>query len=97
MEDSSKRNFPYKCFFNEDKREIYAFYRQGEFFNMPLDNIWKPPQSGAHPVGIPIARGETDGAYFHEKVRMPALPAPSRGEASLASTTLSLNTRIVLA
>lgn len=27
MEDSSKRNFPYKCFYNEDKKEIYAFYR----------------------------------------------------------------------
>jgi hypothetical protein len=45
MEDSSKRNFPYKCFFNEDKREIYAFYRQGEFFNMPLDNIKKVTHS----------------------------------------------------
>jgi len=39
MEDSSKRNFPYKCFFNDEKKEIYAFYRQGEFFNMSLDDV----------------------------------------------------------
>lgn len=28
--DSNKKNFPYKCFYNEDKDEIYSFYRQGE-------------------------------------------------------------------
>jgi len=36
MEESSKRNFPYKCFYNEDEDEVYAFYRQGEFFNVPV-------------------------------------------------------------
>ena len=25
----TEKNFPYKCFFNEEKEEIYSFYRQG--------------------------------------------------------------------
>ena len=25
--ECSKKNFPYKCFYNEDKHEIYSFYR----------------------------------------------------------------------
>ena len=29
MEGSSKKNFPYKCFYNDEDDEIYAFYRQG--------------------------------------------------------------------
>lgn len=28
--DSNKKNFPYKCFYNEEKDEVYSFYRQGE-------------------------------------------------------------------
>tara|TARA_B110000285_G_C14791031_1_gene453039 strand:- start:247 stop:372 length:126 start_codon:yes stop_codon:yes gene_type:complete len=35
MEGSSKKNFPYKCFYNDEEDEVYAFYRQGEFFNIP--------------------------------------------------------------
>jgi len=27
--DCSKKNFPYKCFYNEDLKEVYCFYRQG--------------------------------------------------------------------
>lgn len=33
----NKNNFPYKCFFNEEKREIYSFYRQGEAFTVNPD------------------------------------------------------------
>jgi len=25
--DSNKKNFPYKCFYSEDKNEVYSFYR----------------------------------------------------------------------
>jgi len=28
----TEKNFPYKCFFNEEKEEIYSFYRQGQAF-----------------------------------------------------------------
>lgn len=34
--DCSKKNFPYKCFFNDEKREIYSFYRQGHSFKIML-------------------------------------------------------------
>jgi hypothetical protein len=27
MEGGSQKNFPYKCFYNEDDEEVYAFYR----------------------------------------------------------------------
>ena len=26
---TSSKNFPYKCFYNEEKDEVYSFYRQG--------------------------------------------------------------------
>jgi len=26
---TSSKNFPYKCFYNDDKDEVYSFYRQG--------------------------------------------------------------------
>jgi len=29
---SSIKNFPYKCFYSEEKGEIYSFYRQGYAF-----------------------------------------------------------------
>ena len=25
----SKKNFPYKCFYNDENKEVYSFYRQG--------------------------------------------------------------------
>ena len=28
----SKRNFPYKCFYNDELGEVYSFYRQGHAF-----------------------------------------------------------------
>ena len=28
----TEKNFPYKCFHNEEKGEIYSFYRQGQAF-----------------------------------------------------------------
>ena len=31
-------NFPLKCIYNEDKEEIYAFYRLGEAFIVPKGN-----------------------------------------------------------
>ena len=30
--DNGKKNFPYKSFYNEEKKEIYTFYRQGQSF-----------------------------------------------------------------
>ena len=27
--DSNDKNFPYKCFYNEEDNEVYSFYRQG--------------------------------------------------------------------
>lgn len=32
----SKKNFPVKCFYNNEHHEIYSFYRQGEVFNSKL-------------------------------------------------------------
>ena len=29
IEDSTETNFPQKCFWNDEKDEIYTFYRQG--------------------------------------------------------------------
>lgn len=26
---TNKKNFPYKCFYNDDDDEVYSFYRQG--------------------------------------------------------------------
>ena len=40
-DDSSSKNFPFKCFYNNDENMIYSFYRQGEFFNISVDNISK--------------------------------------------------------
>jgi len=28
----TEKNFPYKSFYNEEKNEIYSFYRQGQAF-----------------------------------------------------------------
>ena len=36
MVASSKKNFPYKCFYNDEDDEVYAFYRQGQFYNIPV-------------------------------------------------------------
>lgn len=35
--ECTKKNFPYKCFYNEDKKEIYCFYRQGMAYTISLD------------------------------------------------------------
>jgi hypothetical protein len=29
-------NYPLKCIYNEDKQEVYSFYRQGEAFIIPI-------------------------------------------------------------
>jgi hypothetical protein len=34
--DCSQKNFPYKCFYNDEKKEIYSFYRQGHTFKVML-------------------------------------------------------------
>lgn len=33
----SKKNFPYKCFYNEDEQVVYSFYRQGQAFIVPTN------------------------------------------------------------
>jgi len=30
--DCTRKNFPYKCFYNDERDEIYSFYRQGQAF-----------------------------------------------------------------
>lgn len=32
--DTSNKNFPYKCFYSEEKDQIYVFYRQGQAFSI---------------------------------------------------------------
>ena len=34
--DCSKKNFPYKCFYNDEDQMIYTFYRQGQYINVNL-------------------------------------------------------------
>lgn len=28
--ETNGKNFPFKCFYNDDRNEVYVFYRQGE-------------------------------------------------------------------
>ena len=37
--DSNKKNFVYKCFYNDEKNEIYSFYRQGEAYIINAENL----------------------------------------------------------
>jgi len=32
------KNFPYKCFYNDEEDCVHSFYRQGEFFDVPVQN-----------------------------------------------------------
>ena len=34
---TNAKNFPFKCFYNDEKNEIYLFYRQGEAFTINPD------------------------------------------------------------
>lgn len=38
LSNTSKENFPQKCFYNDHKKEVNAFYRQGQAFTIPLNN-----------------------------------------------------------
>jgi len=35
------KNFPVKCFYNDDKDEIYCFYRQGQSYTIDGSNLSK--------------------------------------------------------
>lgn len=35
--ECSIKNFPYKCFYNAEKAQIYSFYRQGQAFIINSD------------------------------------------------------------
>lgn len=37
--DCNKKNFPYKCFYNDEKNEVYSFYRQGQAFCINPSNL----------------------------------------------------------
>ena len=37
----TKKNFPYKCFYNDEKNEIYSFYRQGQAFIIAANDTEK--------------------------------------------------------
>lgn len=39
--DTTMKNFPYKCFYNDDLQEIYSFYRQGQYFVVDRNNVAK--------------------------------------------------------
>lgn len=41
MEGGSSKNFPYKCFYDNEKNKVYSFYRQGDFINIDVDDINK--------------------------------------------------------
>ena len=34
---NSKKNFPYKSFYNDEENEVYSFYRQGQAITIPVD------------------------------------------------------------
>mmetsp|Transcript_2923 Transcript_2923/g.4511 ORF Transcript_2923/g.4511 Transcript_2923/m.4511 type:complete len:194 (-) Transcript_2923:3193-3774(-) len=36
--DCTRKNFTYKCFYNDERNEIYVFYRQGQSFIINADN-----------------------------------------------------------
>ena len=37
--DSNNKNFPVKCFYNQEYNEVYSFYRQGMSFRVPVFDI----------------------------------------------------------
>lgn len=37
--DSTKKNFPYNCFYNDERNEIYSFYRQGQSFIINAEDM----------------------------------------------------------
>lgn len=39
--ECSKKNFPYRCFFNDERNEVYSFYRQGQSFMVDADDASK--------------------------------------------------------
>lgn len=39
--DCTKKNFPYKSFYNEERNEVYAFYRQGQAFTISVGDLTK--------------------------------------------------------
>ena len=36
--ECSKKNFPYKCFYNDEKQEVYSFYRQGHSLKVKIED-----------------------------------------------------------
>ena len=36
--DCTGKNFPVKCFFNDEENVIYTFYRQGHSFTIPVQS-----------------------------------------------------------
>jgi hypothetical protein len=37
--ECNKKNFPLKCFYNEERNEIYSFYRQGQELKLKPDDL----------------------------------------------------------
>jgi len=37
--ECTKKNFPYKCFYSEENKQIYCFYRQGMAFTIQLNPL----------------------------------------------------------
>lgn len=38
---STSKNFPFKCFYNNEDNMIYSFYRQGHYFNINGSDVTK--------------------------------------------------------
>ena len=40
------QNFPYRCFYSEETNEAYSFYRQGQAFRVPIQEVDCPKNAG---------------------------------------------------
>lgn len=39
--ECTKKNFPQRCFYNDERNEVYSFYRQGQAFIVDADDASK--------------------------------------------------------
>ena len=56
--ECSRKNFPYKTFYNYDDHEIYTFYRQGQAFSLKLSSNRDVQFNGADPNDVSDHRFE---------------------------------------
>jgi len=61
---SNNKNFPFKCFINEDECEVYSFYRQGQSFRVPYDRVAPRISTGASTRRLQEQKEE----FYFEKI-----------------------------